>query len=255
MAAMLLDASSVPPIPIIENHEGDNHLERFNIKGKYPSCQPAIKDTKNVQTPAIAFAMTDMINTRYCFQSQGKDGLADLNPTILASCAHSAFGSPSINGIFAFLTEYGTTTKACYPRAGPFNCPMNGECQYNNVTFKAYQCEEDSKKPLLNGHDIKNEILLNGAVPTMMYVYEDFYYYSDGVYRHTTGDLKGAHIVNIVGWGMTKPEGIKYWIMQNAWGEDWGEDGFFRIEEGQCGVDTSAFTCSAKTSSEDLFLA
>jgi hypothetical protein len=49
----------------------------------------------------------------------------------------------------------------------------------------------------------------------------------------------GGHAVTIIGWG-TAGDGastgsstpIKYWVVRNSWGEDWGDGGFFRIERG-----------------------
>ena len=78
-----------------------------------------------------------------------------------------------------------------------------------------------------------------GSVTAQFYVFTDFTGYSGGVYRHKgSPDYHGSHIVRIIGWGETDDK-VPYWIVANTWGEDWGENGYFRIIRGinDCGIE------------------
>jgi cathepsin B len=73
-------------------------------------------------------------------------------------------------------------------------------------------------------------------------VYQDFMNYKSGVYKHVSGNVLGGHAVKIVGWG--QENGTNYWICANSWGTSWGENGFFRIAWGQCGIDSAVYGCA-----------
>lgn len=99
---------------------------------------------------------------------------------------------------------------------------------------------------------IKEEIYKGGPVVLSFEPAEDFMFYSEGVYRSAPdaaakgkGKLKQLrkhidfdqewervdHAVVTIGWG--EDNGAKYWLIQNSWGPDWGEDGLFRIAMGE----------------------
>lgn len=59
---------------------------------------------------------------------------------------------------------------------------------------------------------------------------DDFMFYSGGVYTGESippKDKSGGHAVALVGYGTE--DGEDYWMVQNSWGADWGEDGYVRM--------------------------
>lgn len=71
-----------------------------------------------------------------------------------------------------------------------------------------------------------------GPVAAAMQVYADFRDYQSGVYRHKSGELLGGHCVAVFGYDADG------WLCKNSWGEAWGDNGWFRIAYGECGMDT-----------------
>ncbi|CAL8150596.1 unnamed protein product [Prunus armeniaca] len=97
-----------------------------------------------------------------------------------------------------------------------------------------------------------NESALLQAVanqPVSVYIdaeAEEFKHYSGGVYTGPCGTTL-THAVTIVGYDTTEDDGTKYWLVKNSWGEEWGENGYMRIQrdidarEGLCGIAMGAF--------------
>lgn len=82
--------------------------------------------------------------------------------------------------------------------------------------------------------NIRRDIYHWGPVSTGMIIYQDFFnkkHNSDSIYEWD-GKSKslGGHAVEIVGWG--ERDKIKYWIIKNSFGEDWGDNGYFKMIRG-----------------------
>jgi C1A family cysteine protease len=82
--------------------------------------------------------------------------------------------------------------------------------------------------------DRKSVLAAKGPMLCGMEVFEDFYSYTSGVYRHLSGQSVGYHAVCVVGYN----DAQKCWIVKNSWGTGWGQAGFFQIGYGECGMDT-----------------
>lgn len=48
--------------------------------------------------------------------------------------------------------------------------------------------------------------------------------------------------MKLLGWG-EHPELGLYWLLQNQWTTDWGEQGLVRIKSGEIGIDSVALSC------------
>ena len=85
-----------------------------------------------------------------------------------------------------------------------------------------------------------NLLAARGPMVAGMAVYQDFFSYAGGVYKHVSGSLAGYHAISVVGYNETD----RYWICKNSWGTGWGElgpdgsRGWFRIAYGDSGLDT-----------------
>lgn len=87
--------------------------------------------------------------------------------------------------------------------------------------------------------EMKSELYHNGPLVVGIEPAEDFMFYSEGIYKSDAAAKAPSagqeweqvdHAVLLVGWGVEN--GQRYWRVQNSWGPDWGEDGFFRIAMG-----------------------
>jgi len=96
--------------------------------------------------------------------------------------------------------------------------------------------------------NMMTEIVENGPLVVSLEPHRDLMYYKSGIYQHTgesthehTGEWERVdHAVLLVGFGLNNA--TKYWTLQNSWGSDWGETGFFRMIRGvdESGVESIA---------------
>lgn len=125
----------------------------------------------------------------------------------------------------------GFIPEACYPyTASKGQCDVDdhlesNECRRNSIFYKVIDfclASEDV--------GIKKEILKNGPVIAQMIVFTDFLTYKEGIYHRTEDAFRfnGQQIVKIIGWDR-QGDGQEFWLVENSWGEDWGENGYVRV--------------------------
>jgi len=91
--------------------------------------------------------------------------------------------------------------------------------------------------------DIMEELANNGPLVVSFEPKDDFMYYNSGIYNSGADQIhqeweRVDHAVLLVGYG--EEAGHKFWKVQNSWGNEWGENGFFRITRGDndSGIET-----------------
>ena len=171
-----------------------------------------------------------------CMESwvNGLYGLSsmDLSEEVLVSdcCPAGDCGGGYINGAADWMVDVGTTTEVCWPYTAS-NGPCSGFCPdptMGRTEYWAYACVNWWT---IDINLIKQAIVDHGPLVTGMDVYTDFYSYSGGVYRHTSGSLEGGHCILITGYvDNAGVPGGGYFIAKNSWGTDWGPyDGYFAV--------------------------
>jgi cathepsin C len=147
-----------------------------------------------------------------------------------------------------YAEDFGVVAESCNPYTGnDGTCHTDQTCSRQYATHYKYiggfygACNEDL---------MKIAIVRNGPIAVSFEVYPDFMTYTSGIYVHTgiKDELNFAfnpfeltnHVVAIVGYG--EQNGVKYWIVKNSWGTNWGENGFFRIRRGtdECAIESIA---------------
>eukprot|EP00121_Abeoforma_whisleri_P001549 Awhi_evm2s1381 len=115
------------------------------------------------------------------------------------------------------------------------------QCSEKNygIAFNADKQFADSAYSVSGEEAMQREIMENGPITVAYTVYADFPTYKSGVYQHVTGGMMGGHAVKMIGWGVEK--GTPYWIINNSWNNQWGDDGTFKILRGknECGIENA----------------
>jgi C1A family cysteine protease len=164
-------------------------------------------------------------------------------------------------------TQSALCTESEYTYAGPtFVGSENGTCVMDstwvgNVTFSDKQCKDDKLETMLSGMEVLyvSETSMNITDELIMGALNKYgpismSYYAAGAGQHLKkGEIltsaacyaghdtipSNDHAVLLVGYGVDKSSGKKYWKVKNSWGTDWNDGGYFMMErnnESTCGM-------------------
>jgi len=144
---------------------------------------------------------------------------------------------------WSHLEKHGICDDSCYAyHSGDGHVEKcHNECD-DGSDMTLYKCASGSVVHPTGVDSIKREIFNNGPAEIAFTVYQDFMSYKEGIYQHTSGSMLGGHAVKVVGWGTEG--GVDYWMCANSWGSAWGEEGYFKIKQGDCGINNQIYACA-----------
>jgi len=235
------EATTQAPLDLVEPVGVSSIPDNFDWR-QQGNCVHPIRDQQQCGS-CWAFGATEALSDRFCIASNGAVDVV-LSPQDMVSCDWWDMGCNGgiLSFAWSYLSNTGVATDDCTPYtsgAGQVqSCPKS--CA-DGSPIKKYKCAKSSTVNAKGVAAIQSEIYANGPVETGFDVYEDFFSYKSGIYVYTAGAKAGGHAVKIIGWG--QENGVNYWICANSWGTAWGMDGFFNIEWGQCGIDSSTYAC------------
>jgi len=216
---------TVPDVPIPSS---------FDLRDKWPQCFTSPIYNMGNCTASWAIATASALSNRYCISNPSEYGELMLSPQQLLSCDSSNRGCDGgdLDTAWKFVEREGLVSEICFPYQADGTISCSSRCSKEVPLKSASHCALNSVSA------IKREILTNGPVVAPIFLVDDFLVYRGGLYQEmkTATQITDSrrqriiHAVKIIGWG--NMEGKQYWIIENSWGEDWGEHGFAKIMAG-----------------------
>lgn len=214
-------AAALPAAFDLRNVGGANYVSGIRDQGSCGSCvafgSVAVMEGTARYTRRLPNLASDL-SEAHLFYGWGA--------TVGATCDTGWLPKPALD----FTASQGITYEANFPyvagNPGNKTAPAGWE-SYRGRSSGVTEMAGDVAK-------IKNHLVTYGPVTGCFVVYNDFFSYSTGVYRHVSGAEAGGHCVAIVGYDDAQGA----WIIKNSWGATWGMSGFGMIAYGECYIDS-----------------
>lgn len=210
----------------------------YDWRDGFPQCatEAAVKICRLEDTWACS--AVSVLEDRLCMEAvDGNHTTVALSIPFLQTCVDVA-SKFSIMRLWDWLLTNGVATTDCIGNQFTgTSCPTTCADGYALRTkrIKAFY-NVGHRDP----HRIKEALITEGPVATEFALYEDFLYYSSGIYHHVAGKLLGYMSTVIVGYGIESD--TDYWILRGSWGPAWGENGYFRHVQQSGNIDDNVLS-------------
>ncbi len=190
------------------------------------------------------FAAVGQVESWWKITNANLDSVIDLSEQFILSCSDGTCDGWHTEYALDFIRDTGVPGESCF------------EYQADDELLCEDACDDwEDEAVTIPGwgyvtldEDVINTIksaLIQHPISASYTVYDDFYFYTGGVYEHVWGERSGGHAILIIGWN----DADSCWICKNSWGPNWGETadftpinlelnngGYFRIKWSNCGI-------------------
>ncbi|MBD3312682.1 hypothetical protein GF352_04490 [archaeon] len=214
-------SSGSPPSFDWRDHNNSNWVTPVKDQGSCGSCW--------------AFSSIGVVEAKINIERNDSNLDVNLSEQELVSCDHWCWpGTPNCsngcNGgymtgsIEYYIPNNGVADSSCAPYL-----ESNGDCSdYSSCTDKWFTDSGGHLGASPSSELVKDYLISRGPLSIGFFI--GGAYWDGDVMRCSTNT--GAHAVVLVGYNDS--EGV--WIMKNSWDDTWGDNGFFKLGYGECGV-------------------
>eukprot|EP00929_Paragymnodinium_shiwhaense_P113556 TRINITY_DN81837_c0_g1_i1.p1 TRINITY_DN81837_c0_g1~~TRINITY_DN81837_c0_g1_i1.p1 ORF type:complete len:426 (-),score=95.89 TRINITY_DN81837_c0_g1_i1:376-1653(-) len=208
--------------------------ENFDARKKWPQCFKAPVYSMGNCSASWALATASAFSSRMCVAKPSEHADRMLSPQQLLSCDEKNRGCQggNLDSAWNYIVQHGLVSEGCLPYQADSSVSCESKCRTDTPVKAGGSCV------LTDELKARRAIFTGGPVVAPLFLADDFLIYKQGLYEESPTatqmlDSKGQrlmHAVKVIGWGSM--EGKKYWLIENSWGEDWGEQGYAKILRG-----------------------
>ena len=217
----------------VEFEHSDNHPFRIDWRKNHK-----VSSVKNQLHcgGCWAFSSTGAVESAWAIKN---NVLYNLSQQELIDCSsdygNHGCGGGSMDLGFQYIIDNGLCTNLTYPYVGIDQACQKDCSSVVNIT----------KYGDLRQNDELNLLLGVAQQPVSVAIQANkrsFQMYQSGIYSDLDCGTQLDHGVLVVGYGYDRESDMKYWIIKNSWGNQWGENGYIRIQRdieddrGLCGI-------------------
>lgn len=205
------------------NISGVNYLEKVLDQAECGSC--------------YTVATIRMLSARHRIRQQNPT----LEPFSINFPLYCSEYTQGCDGGYAFLVSKWSQDVGLVPESCGQYAARWGQCEMNCHPEHLSQRWRADNHHYVGGyyggateHEMMRELVQGGPLVASFEPTNELMYYGGGIYQnvpHQRAEWEQVdHAVLLVGFG--EEAGKKYWILQNSWGPEWGEEGYFRMRRG-----------------------